>query len=132
MLGEWTYKDSYETGTMKCEWLGNTFVVCHQAFTEPSGMVVPVLHVYGYDADEEAYTSQSFYGRSFAWGSSMSGMGWVEENTWTWLWVNNPVSVVRMTWVVEDDSSSVSIKWEYSRKGGPWQPANEATMTKVR
>jgi hypothetical protein len=129
MLGEWTYADSYEIGTMTCEWLGNTFVVCDQVFTEPSGKVVPVLQVFGYDAGEEAYTMDTFWSHN---GSSASAVGWVEESTWTYVWTHNPASVARVSWVVEDASSSMSIKWEYSRKGGPWQHASEATMTRVR
>jgi hypothetical protein len=131
LVGEWTYEDSYETGTSVCEWLGTTFVVCQQVFTEPSGTTVPVLHVYGYDADEEAYTMYSFYGRTFGWGSSASAMGWVEDNTWTFVWADNPVSLMRLT-MLEEKPSSVSLKWEYSRKGGPWQAANEATLTRVK
>jgi hypothetical protein len=130
-LGEWAYEDSYETGTMKCEWLGNTYVLCHQLFTEPTGEIVPVLLVFGYDANEEAYTMHSFHGRAFAWGSSMVAIGWVEKNTWTWVWADNPISIMRLV-CAEKDSSSVSLKWEYASKGGPWQPANEATLTRAK
>jgi hypothetical protein len=113
---------------MVCEWLGTAFVVCHQVFTEPTGTKVPVLQVLGYDAEEEMYTMDSFWGHN---GMSASAKGWVDENTWTYVWGHNPTSLARLI-CVEETPSSASLKWEYTPKGGSWEVANEATMTRVR
>jgi len=58
MVGEWTYVEGL-SGTWKCEWLGEYFVVCDEE-GEINGVAFKDMEVYGYDVRQGVYTLQRF------------------------------------------------------------------------
>jgi hypothetical protein len=111
------------SGTMSFEPFGDFFIRAEES--TPNGN--EVLHVMGYDPDEEVYTWHRFWNS----GYSDIGRGWVQDDTWTWVF-NEPVGSIRKMTIVVESKDAFSFKWERSVQGGPWTPMGEGKTTRAK
>jgi hypothetical protein len=122
-VGEWSYEIGDGTGTMVFEWFGDFFVKASEV--TPNG--ANVLHVFGYDAEEEVYLWHRYYNS----GGRDTAKGWVHDNTWTFVF-DEPAGRRRRMTMVEESSTVIAFKWERSVEGGPWEVTAEGRETRVR
>lgn len=108
----------------ECSWVGESFVQCTVFGAEQP---VSTIHVFGYDADAEAYTAFRFYGNGF----HDTGMGWVEGNTWTIVYADNPGRIIRWTGIQESEDM-FSYRWERSVEGGEWVEASAGRAYRIK
>jgi len=122
-LGEWTYVIGDGSGTMSFEWFGDFFVRASEV--TPTG--ANVLHVMGYDAEEEVYTWHRYWSN----GYSDAAKGWLHEDTWTFVFDVAAGRRNKMT-VTAESPDDLVFKWERSVEGGPWEALSEGRTTRVR
>jgi hypothetical protein len=127
-VGNWTYEVTTGSGTMEGEWFGEGFFVqSRETYTTTSGVTTQMLHVFGYNVEEETYSWHRYLGN----GNIQLAKGWVSDNDWTFLFDEQAGTRVRMT-IIEESAEVMSFTWARSVKGGPWEVTNEGRMTKVR
>ena len=125
--GEWTYDFGTSSGTMAWEWFGDFFVQANEENTTASGDTIGLLHMFGYDTEEEVYT----WHRYWSSGNNEFARGWVHGDTWTFLF-DDPVGMMTRLIMVETSAHVVTFHWEGSVEGGPWEVTGEGRMTRVR
>ena len=122
-IGDWSYSMGSGSGTMSFEPFGEFFVRADEV--TPNGN--EVIHVMGYDPEEGVYTWSRFYSS----GYSDAAKGWVQDNTWTWVF-SEPVGSIRRMTIAVESPENFSFKWERSVEGGPWTQMSEGRTTRVR
>lgn len=126
-MGEWTYDVGSSSGTMAWEWFGDFLARANEENTTASGNTTGLLHVFGYDTEEEVFT----WHRYWSSGNIQIARGWVHGDTWTFLF-DDPVGMKTRLIMVETSTDVVTFHWERSIEGGPWEVTSEGRMTKVR
>ena len=106
-------------------WLGESFL---QSVVVGDDGSPTTLFIFGYDAEAEAYTTFRFYGSS---GFFDTGRCWVDGNTWTILFEDNPSRIVRFTGV-EESEDVWAYKWERSTEGGEWVETSAGVAYRVK
>ena len=81
----------------------------------------------GYDAEAEAHTAFRFYGGGF----HDTGKGWLDGDTWTFIYGDNPGRLIRFTGTWESEDVWV-YKWERSVEGGEWVETSGGTAYRVK
>ena len=122
-IGKWASAPD-STPVQVCSWVGESFVQC--PVFGPDG-AVSTIHLMGYDPDAEAYTAFRFYGN----GYHDTGMGWVEGNTWTVVYADNPGRMIRWTGI-QETQDAFSYKWERSVEGGEWVETSGGRAYRVK
>ena len=108
-----------------CSWVGDNLVQC-PVFGEDGS--VTNIHIMGYDAEAGTYTASRFIGSS---GFSDTGRGWINGDTWTFIYGDNPSRIIRFTGTWESEGVWV-YKWERSVEGGPWEETSGGKAYKVK
>lgn len=139
LTGHWTVEGSDTMGppgtpstkwseTSDAEWMdGKYFLVEHRDMDLGAMGKGKLMAVYGYDADNKAYTRTSFD----SWGEAEKATGTVNGDTWTWLSDEHmgPMTKGRFTMKVLSPTS-YTMKFELSQDGTNWMTAVEGTATK--
>lgn len=124
LVGDWTY-DNLD-GWAKCAWLGDFIVQCQTAWVDAAGDSTEALFLTRYDAEAEVYTTHRFY----SGGYTDSGVGWVDDDTWTFVYDGPAGTRYRFTGVISEETWTY--EWYRSVKGGPWERSSGGSMTRVR
>jgi len=122
-VGEWTYVIGDRSGTMKFEWFGERLVRAEEVTTNG----YEVLHVMGFDPDDEVYEWHRYWNNGFV----DTAKGWLHENTWTFLF-DEPVGNKRRMTMAWESMDEFSFKWERSIEGGNWEVISEGRTTRVK
>jgi len=123
-VGDWVY-EGLDGGT-KCEWLGDSIVHCQSSWINSDGDSIEAVFLIRYDPEAEVYTAHRFY----SGGYTDSGLGWVDGDTWTFVYEGATGARFRFTGVTSEDTWTY--EWHTSVEGGPWEPGSAGSMTKVR
>ena len=123
-VGNWTYDDI--EGETECELLGDYIVHCTSAWTTDAGNPVEAVFLVRYDTEAEVYWGHRFYSGGYA----DSGLGWVEGDTWTFVYEGPAGTRFRMTSIVSRDTWKYV--WHRSVQGGAWEQTSEGSATRVR
>ena len=124
-IGDWTYTISSQesAGSMSFEWFGDLLVRAEEH--TPAGY--DVLHMMGFDPEEGVYIWRRYWNT----GLVDMGQGWVHGNTWTFLFLEEPGNIRRMTMAFETPDV-LAFRWERSVEGGPWEVTSEGRTTRTR
>lgn len=123
-VGDWKYE--HMEGESKCVWLGKLTLHCESSWINKEGKKMKMVWLNRYDSKAKLYTTHRFYSN----GYMDSGLGWVDGNTWTYVYDVDADNRYRITVVMSENTSNY--KWHRSLKGGPWEPTGEGSMKKVK
>ena len=123
-VGNWTFNEV--EGESECERLGDYIVHCNSAWTTADGNPVEAVFLMRYDAEAEVYRGYRFYSGGYA----DVALGWVEDDTWTFVYEGPAGARFKFTGVASGDTWT--FVWHRSVQGGPWEQTSEGSMTKVR
>jgi hypothetical protein len=115
-------------GTERNQWMeGGFFLVSRSEGTSPMG-TEKGLAIFGYDANEKAYTYQEYN----SMGEAFLAHGAVSGDTWTWTneqKMEGKMMKARYT-VKVTSPTSYTFKFEMQPEGGAWATVMEGTATK--
>ncbi len=123
-VGDWEYED-LEGGT-KCKWLGEFIIHCENSWINDAGDTVEAVFLTRYDQEAKIYTAHRFY----SGGYTDSGLGWVNGNTWSFVYEGQAGARYRFTGVISGDT--YTYEWHRSDKGGSWERTGGGSMKKVQ
>lgn len=117
------------TGTEHNQWMeGGFFLLSHADESTPMGKGKG-LAIFGYDANDKAYTYQAYNSR----GESEHARGTLEGNIWTW--TNEQKmgdKLMRGRFTVKTTSpTAYDFKFEMAPEGGDWATVMEGKATKA-
>ncbi len=128
-VGDWTYDNPLD-GVFTCEWLGDLIVHCQSSWLDADGDTIYQVLLNRYDPEAEVYRSHRFYSGGYA----DSGLGWVDGNTWTFVYEGPRGARFRITLVIAEDNAAY--EWHRSLEGGPWEAmgtfGSSGSVTRVR
>jgi hypothetical protein len=117
------------TGTEHNQWMdGGFFLISHSDESMPAGKASG-LAIFGYDANDKAYTYQAYSSR----GESEHARGTLEGNIWTWTSeqkMGDKLMQGRFT-VKTISPSTYDFKFEMAQEGGDWSTVMEGKATKA-
>lgn len=87
---------------------------------------IKAVWLFRYDTEDEVYRSYRFYSNGYA----DSALGWVEGDTWTFVYEGPEGARSRFTGVESGDTWTY--EWHSSIQGGGWEKTEEGSMTKAR
>ena len=123
-IGDWTYTISSQesTGSWSFEWFGNRMVRAEEH--TPNGN--DVFHMMAFDPEEGVYTWRRY------WSSGLVdlGRGWLHENTWTFLFLEEPGDIWRIAMSFESPDV-LTFRWEQMVEGGSWELVSEGRTTRI-
>jgi hypothetical protein len=122
-VGSWTY-DHLEGGA-ECERLGEYIVQCRSVWKTDAGEDREGYFFTRYDTVAEAWKAYRFYNTGYA----DEGLGWVEGDTWTWVYEGRMGA--RYKFIGVEAGEKWTYTWYRSLQGGPWEQTSEGSMTKV-
>jgi hypothetical protein len=119
-LGEWTYQVGDVGGSMVGELYNNGLLLeVHEQHQPASGGTWYIMHVMGYNADEEAY----FWHRYMPDGTVRIAKGWVDGDDWTFLFDERNGVRTRLTQT--EEPGAISFTWARSVQGGAWEVTSQ-------
>ena len=127
-VGEWNVDaGDMGSGLFTCGWLGAKVLTCESEFNFSSGATAKTVGIWSYNAERELYTWLRYWGN----GNLDDHVGWVDGGTWTFMQRDTPGGHYRFVFT-EESSTEMSQQWWQSIRGGEWEFAGTATLTKVR
>jgi len=124
-VGDWEYQTL--DGGAKCKWLGEFIIQCESSWTNDDGNTVEALFLTRYDSKAKIYTAHRFY----SGGYTDSGLGWVDGDTWTFVYEGQAGARTRFTGVISGDTWTY--EWHRSVEGGLWEgTGGGGSMKKVQ
>lgn len=121
-VGEWTYGSEESPGSMHFEWFGS-FLRC----TEVTSRGVEVLHIWGYDPDDEVYRGCRYYETGYA----DCFHGWFSENQFAWVVEGRLSPITKIAFNLESPST-YTFQWSRMVEGGDWEDRAVNRAVKVR
>ncbi len=80
-----------------------------------------------WDPQKEAYV----WNRYWSSGYVDQGVGWLQDDTWTFLFLGTPGAIQRLNMAFESEDV-LGFKWERSVKGGSWEVIGEGRTVRKR
>jgi len=117
------------TGTANNQWMpGGFFLLSHADESTPMGKARG-LAIFGYDANDKAYTYQAYN----SMGQSEQARGSLEGNIWTWTnEMKMEGKMIRGRYTVKTTSpTAYDFKFEVAQEGGDWSTVMEGKATKA-
>jgi len=108
-VGEWKY-DQME-GTTECNRLGDYMVHCTSAWTNAAGNQIEAVFMTGYDTNAKVYRGYRFYSSGYA----DSGIGWMNDNSFTIVYEGPDGTIDRMSSTLTGDTWTYV--WHTSAQG---------------
>ncbi|MDH3650641.1 MAG: hypothetical protein OEQ53_13240 [Saprospiraceae bacterium] len=124
LVGDWKYEDL--DGGAKCKWLGDFTIHCESSWTNNAGETTEAVFLTRYDPEAKIYTAHRFY----SGGYTDSGLGWVDGDTWSFVYEGPAGDRYRFTGVISEDTWTY--EWHSSVKGGSWERTAGGSMKKVQ
>jgi hypothetical protein len=122
-VGEWSYTLEGGEGSMTFERFGDHLIKAEER--TPAGW--EVVHFMRWDPDEEAYIWNRFWSSGYV----DQAAGWMQDDSWVFLFLDPPGNVRRMTMTFESEDQ-IRFMWERSREGGGWETTGEGRTVRVR
>lgn len=123
-VGSWTY-DQLDGGA-DCQRLGDFMIHCKSVWTTASGSENEAIFITRFDPQTERWRAYRFYRNGYA----DAAMGWVDGDSWTFVYEMPDGSRARFTAAASGDIWSY--EWHRSVQGGAWEATSDGSMTRVK